>query len=772
MKYFFKGHKHFFVYIFVIVFSSTILFASVYKNQFFQYPGLLNIEYSDFASLFISGEKAIPHGECNSCHINHTSPGGQLTAVNGNANLCMSCHNPSGTASGKPFENAMKAIPGIIGNSHSWDVTAINSALETNTPSNSEMALRLPGGKIICSTCHNQHLQTYPPFLRADNTNDALCKDCHSARNVGLYSFNPSNKGSHPVGITYNGVDPRLTATPVAPFSLVNSKIECSSCHQLHYATSTDGNLLKATNNSALCLNCHTYGTHMGMECLKCHQPHNNNKTNIFLIGDSISTPSSGKKAVIFSAETGSNSYADGDATYNGVCEVCHTSTTYHRNNSSGNHSHNPAMSCISCHPHEDAFMPSGDCLSCHNVAQDNGDGIPAGGRRAIIGEFPASNTHAHYGATLDEADCIVCHDQTTHTDGYVDLIDADNSSVIYHFEKPESLTSDPDVSDFCKSCHDANGASRLASPFDPFGNGNTVPDVATKFMGTLQWNEWYGDFCFGDEGTMRAVNSHHDISNADQAFSGAKIECLNCHGAHNVSQSAPLADPFNTTTVWTGTTNSFCLSCHNGGTGPSAPGFPSNVTGPTIAMRGLESCGYTSAPWYVDYTWTNGMHGPSSKRGWAGYSGAPSHDMLCLDCHDAHGSYTATNTLGNPYMIKDVVDGTMYVDDGVRSGPAWTGPPWNTFGTSRAVVVTISGVDVSWGSAQGLCMVCHATWESAYDWHSMCTACQTCHGHGQNWGENDWGGGGNGVICSKKSGQNNSILDKNGKLKIHLEKE
>ena len=712
--------------------------------------------------------KALPHGTCNSCHINHTAPGGELTNIGGNANLCISCHNAAGSASTLPFANANKAIPGVSGNSHSWDKLAINAIYETNIPSNAEMSSRIPSGNIICSTCHNQHSQDFPPFLRATNSGDALCKECHSARDVGNFLANTTlNKGSHPVGVTYNNADTRFLISPLSPMTLVNSKVECSSCHSVHYAATNDGNLLRATNNDALCANCHTYGVHHGMSCSVCHQTHNPNKTNIFMIKDSIVTPSNGTVAVVLSSETGVNSYADGDANYNGVCEACHTTTAYHRNNGSGNHSHNTGANCIGCHPHKDAFS-AGDCITCHALAQDNGDGIPVGGRRAIIGEFPASNAHAHYGAAINAQSCQVCHDMSTHKSGIVKLIDADNSS-IYQFIKPENLTTDPDVSNFCMSCHDANGATRLATPLNPFGNGNIAPDVKMKFQGTLQWNEWYGDFCFGDEGTLRSVNSHHDISNADQIFSGAKIECLNCHGSHISSATTKIANPNSTNSVWAGTYNDFCLTCHSGGTGPTAPGFPTGVTGPTIALRGLESCGYTAAPWYVDYIWSNSSHGLNSKRPWASYSGAPSYNMSCKDCHDPHGSYTPTNTLGNPYMIRDYVDGSMFVDDGDRNS-GWTGPPWTTFGLSRAVVVSISGTDVGWGSATGLCNVCHPNWEAAYDWHSYCGACQTCHGHGQAFGENDWGSGGNSIPCGGKSTQLklNELSKEKNKIKLH----
>jgi hypothetical protein len=50
------------------------------------------------------------------------------------------------------------------------------------------------------------------------------------------------------------------------------------------------------------------------------------------LIKEVIATPNSGDREVRFFRDTGSNSFADGDSTYDGICEVCHTQTTYHRN--------------------------------------------------------------------------------------------------------------------------------------------------------------------------------------------------------------------------------------------------------------------------------------------------------------------------------------------------------------------------------------------------------------------------------------------------------
>ena len=155
---------------------------------------------------------------CSSCHIFHNSQGVGLNNVAGNANLCMTCHVNGGIAGGKPFNNAMKAVPGTSGTSHSWNTPAINAERETVTPTNSQMLARLDNGEIVCSTCHDQHNpNTFGSYLRATNIGDALCKDCHAPRNVGRYSDNTLlNTGSHPVGVIFNSSDPGLLSAPIS----------------------------------------------------------------------------------------------------------------------------------------------------------------------------------------------------------------------------------------------------------------------------------------------------------------------------------------------------------------------------------------------------------------------------------------------------------------------------------------------------------------------------------------------------------------------------
>lgn len=629
---------------------------------------------------------------CGRCHGIAAEPGGHEGLAEGQANLCFSCHTGSGIAPASQVRPSAN-----LGMSHAWGVPAVNATYGSDGPTpGGVLDQHLDAGDIKCATCHEQHNNdTASPFLRAQA--NAMCRECHSSH------------ADHGVGGPWQPV------------------------------------------------------------CMDCHAPHDLSATNLSLIRGTVQNQTLGiGKPVVFTATSGAHSFDDGDpAAYDGICQVCHTNTHYHRDDGS-TVAHFDGQDCTGCHPHDNGFLPSGggSCTACHAAQQ--------GIRRPIVGEFPVADAHAHYGAELTDDACLVCHSVATHMNGFVELVDADDNNTLYSFQQPGDLTSDPDLSDFCASCHDEDGATRLASPFDPFGGGNAPPDVATKFKGTLQWNEFYTDFCFGDDGTLRPVTSHHDISDADQAFSGAKIECLNCHGSHNASASQPLADPYDTLTPWTGGSSDFCLACHGGGFGPQNPNWPAGVHGPVLdvdalrahglpiadmctngsgdcsALRALDDCEYQAAPWYMDYIWTYSAHGLDSKRGWPGYSGAPGAVIDCLVCHDPHGSYTPTNTQGNPYMIRDQVDGTPFVDDGYRVGANWTGPPWDTFGTSGDVVIGIAvtpdGIAVDWGN--GLCVKCHADWEPAQHFHDVCIACQTCHSHGSAWGEHDWVGTDDSTPC------------------------
>ena len=561
----------------------------------------------------------VPHNSCSQCHITHTSYGTALAIVNGNANLCISCHNPAGTAYQNPMDNAMKAVPGVSGTSHTWDALAVNYKYGASLPANTDMLTRLDNNHFICSTCHNQHSVASPNFLRMPNDGDALCKECHSVRNVGRYVDNPGvNIGSHPVGLTYNGSDPRFFSSPQTPMTLLTAKVECSSCHQPHNSTSTDGYILRMNYSDDLCKKCHVSLAprrslvHEGMSCITCHITHKAGLTNIMLIRDTINTPNSGLKPVVFVARASGSDYGAASSPFTGVCEACHTATDHYSNTSgvTSDARHVPAtQTCITCHPHEDAFYAQTNCLDCHKAITDKAGVGPSGGRRQIVdangngtglgGDFKRTSHHVT-GSVPNATDCILCHYMGDHMRGAVKLMDPDSGYLKVITYNPLVQSS---VENFCINCHDADGAG---GDVTPFSDNVTVP----IFNKTL----W----------TASAHKAH-------------PYTCMDCHDNGHGSNKSTLLAPYDYTGLGTGTdvTNEeegFCFSCHGAGGEASVKvhlSFANTNTATAIRKH--------------DVTASYRKHTNEEYLG-TSFGGANRH-VECVDCHTPHSAkaYTAT---------------------------------------------------------------------------------------------------------------------------------
>ena len=96
------------------------------------------------------------------------------------------------------------------------------------------------------------------------------------------------------------------------------------------------------------CTVCH-YGLGGSSEASAC-----GDSENLKMVREEIVTPNSGTKPVVFTG-----AYVRGTVPYDGVCEVCHTETAYHRNDSSGDHTHYAGENCVSCHLHHLTVNPT-----------------------------------------------------------------------------------------------------------------------------------------------------------------------------------------------------------------------------------------------------------------------------------------------------------------------------------------------------------------------------------------------------------------------------
>jgi predicted CXXCH cytochrome family protein len=157
----------------------------------------------------------------------------------------------------KELSSSQMADPGTSGTSHKWDADVVSPQYGSVMPTNQGLIDHLRADdKITCATCHDPHSNTISPFLRLDNSADALCLDCHAPRNMTSVKTYTGDTLSHPVGVAL----PQASATyHAAPYDvdgnpqpsdgnttndyilLGGTNVSCTSCHGVHYTDSNSG---------------------------------------------------------------------------------------------------------------------------------------------------------------------------------------------------------------------------------------------------------------------------------------------------------------------------------------------------------------------------------------------------------------------------------------------------------------------------------------------------------------------------------------------------
>ena len=206
-----------------------------------------------------------------------------------------------------------------------------------------------------------------------------------------------------------------------------------------------------------------------------------------------------GDMTVKFFNDEGTNSFADGDSTYDGVCEVCHTMTNHFRNDVGasdqlhGNLSSPPAgTDCIECHSHAGGFAHGGGsgvgCDECHGHdpgydadGAEGDDPITGGG-----GTYQTHSTHTEDGTETDNKSdndhekkgpklaCDACHNTASFPD-FADGV----SYAAYKSGTPTTV---------CNECHSPNG---------------TYDGVSDEVIGAK--NNWR-DGVYEADGSLKAV--------------------------------------------------------------------------------------------------------------------------------------------------------------------------------------------------------------------------------------------------------------------------
>ena len=669
---------------------------------------------------------------------------------------CQSCH--LGAADIDDFAGTFynNGTASAIKNAGEWDTTGHGRAAGNYASGNAAAGFTTPSACLFCHDDAIAHNTASNPF-RLRNIDDAtwgkngVCQNCHETGSAGITVDGVNKNGTKKIGSTHYGAK-------------------------------------------------HTAAGNGGQFCWDCHDPHGDN--NVFMVHKSvakISDPSTGAPTVtvdpLFTAFATGTDYAKSAAPFNGICNVCHTSTAHYT--STGGDGHNSGTRCTQCHKHTgdtmtDAFKPSGTCIGCHSV--------PLGDRRNVMQDFTLTSHHIK-GTSIAEESCIACHGDLVTDRGHSGTATPDPISELRNPDTGAYFTvngaTGSDLEAFCANCHDANGAVRLGAnamkPFidsddmtrpvdirwtvgamshsafnacfnchgnagaagntlDPIGNahGSTSPFLLAGTIAGEKVSNTQEALCFachdgspastniegmfagsatGISRSGARINSHHDVSNSDQAYSGAVIECKDCHNPHHVTPSAKvIADPDPGDgripapgKTWSESTfvSEFCLDCHDNS-------YPPSVKPPTVPLTdirdrwvptggGNERGGDQHGP-------RNGSSNISLRKG-SGYSRG---DILqCTDCHNAgHGGVVGGKVYPNMFNLKPVI----YSKDGKTPlRPDWSIRDANP-NLVRVTNISANNTDPT-TNGKAFCSTCHPNPMGGTK-NSGCMT-KNCHGHG-----------------------------------------
>jgi hypothetical protein len=220
-------------------------------------------------------------------------------------------------------------------------------------------------------------------------------------------------------------------------------------------------------------------------------------------------------RTVKFFDRTGTNSFADGDGTRDGVCEVCHTKTRHFQNDGTSEDQLHTSTgfgevagtACTNCHAHANGFAHGdgsigGGCVRCH-------------GHDA--GTFYDPDMSLPYAAGTEQSQGRGTHQShSTHTES--------NSEI-----SPSSAGEDdrrgPGI--YCSTCHNTSKFPRFRSKADPNAELTlSQTDIC--------------DTCHSPDGTYNGVNDpvigakanwHDGIYAADGSLKAGKEKwCAGCH--------------------------------------------------------------------------------------------------------------------------------------------------------------------------------------------------------------------------------------------------
>ncbi len=492
-----------------------------------------------FFSLFAIAATDAPHNasnniSCGSCH-GETLMNSPFWGTGTYDQLCLSCHR---RATGGPYSQT--------------DAPAV-----TTHSDSSENALA------ECRDCHNPHYQRQKVYKNTDASNLYLAtgkiisceysgKDPFTNKDISTFHYSDNPPITYKSGTGWDATKlPKKTEDyrGAILFPHVNKlgyNYPITAVNPTAKTITVNGNVTTECNNNLF--SSATFAVMYGQ-----------------YIKDVLNT-----KTVKFFDQTGTNSFADGDTTYNGVCEVCHTQTTHFRYGGGvpeQNHENiceGVRTNCIRCHKHTNGFGHGGggsetNCVDCHGHENDWTGGPYSGTTLShsthtendsddAKGPFitTCGGCHAAYfpcfksgvdsngdeAYNLSETNvCDGCHSLGGAFNGVISVggsVGARDNWVKGIYQDDGTLT--PGKEKWCAGCHD-NVPSVVKV--------TTAPDIVGDNSAYGYYLDAHGNVTYG-------------VSRKNVSYS--KGECLHCHDVSVAGHGGQLFD----------TSINFCFKCHD----------------------------------------------------------------------------------------------------------------------------------------------------------------------------------------------------------------
>ncbi len=395
-------------------------------------------------------------------------------------------------------------------------------------------------------------------------------------------------------------------------------------------------------------------------------------------------------------------------------------------------------------------IVTDADCEVCHDQSDHQTNGEPA-----VLLNDPDGGVAWSYdgsGGSI-EGFCLACHDADSSQafdsdedsgDGYQPFVDGlDPTDVASTWAAgAHGSASAPELADEgCLACHGGEDASRPGEPAERNAHGSAFDKLLSPVVAGRVLTNAEEELCYAcHDGSVTtdiesmhpgiaqyvaasgaSLNSNHDLSDADQTWSGAVMECGDCHDAHSGTLTAD-PDPTDGVVPAAGNNHAdstlrteWCIDCHDGT-------YPVTITPPTEPLLNI---------WVDFYDSRGDQHGADdgsnqvSLRAGSGY--AKGDVLQCTDCHNAgHGDDDSGVAYANYANLKSVV----YSKDG--STPLLPDDAWDPGDPFVVRVTDISGGNTDkTTNGTSWCSTCHQN-PMGGNKSSGCLG-GNCHNHGMN---------------------------------------